>query len=779
MLKEVRPQSYQKYLNLSILGSITEEFSLWSRQLGYTTGTIKGRLGHVSHIDVYLLNHGVHSLKDLTHGILETAWQDFNRHSHQKASTVHLLERFLNETRRLSPLVPPPKTQTDIELDYFSDYLENVRGLSVSTIKTRLRGIQGFLDSISYDTDSTILTRLTLKEIEGYLSDCSQKLSRRSLQQMVSSLRAFLRFEYGRDILPKPLHIMIDTPKMYRLEQLPCSLSWETVEAFLTSIDRTTASGIRDYTMFFLAATYGLRSSEIVLLSLDDIDWRSCLIRVTQHKTGHQLILPITDEAGEVLIEYLKKGRPRLPFRELFLHVKAPNGPLHRTAFTRAFHRRVHRSGLDIPNYGPRCLRHSCAVNLLRKGISVKTIGDLLGHRNADSTYAYLRLGIDDLRKVALPVPVVPPETLGISRIHTAHSYSQKGKPPKSKVKSEVVLKSFLAGEIHDYIKIKRSMGREYKNESIALYSFDAFLASRYPQAKSLTPEMFANWAITLHYLAPKTRRDQMRIVRNLCLYHRRSQPEVFVPDTSTFPANNQPIAPYIFSESEIARLLNATSLLLSYPYSPLRPQTIRLAIILLSTTGIRIGELLRLTLKDINLDEATLMIQSAKFHKSRIIPLSPSTTLELKEYLTLRQTRHLPMETNSHLIWNSWSGPQGKSYCDDRFRAIWTALCSALKIFSHKGAAPRIHDLRHSFAVNVLHKCYHDGGDVQAMLPLLSLYMGHVSIASTHYYLKFIEKISSEASQRFYQSFGKTITSSVSSSHQEPMSIPGSGGAK
>jgi len=110
-------------------------------------------------------------------------------------------------------------------------------------------------------------------------------------------------------------------------------------------------------------------------------------------------------------------------------------------------------------------------------------------------------------------------------------------------------------------------------------------------------------------------------------------------------------------------------------------------------------------------------------------------------------------MEDGSALIRNGHGGDG--SYTGTGFAHNWCALCKALEIFTHKGKPPRIHDLRHSFAVQVLRRSYLDGSDVQAKLPLLSIYMGHVSIVSTHYYLPFIEEIRTEASDRFHRSFG------------------------
>jgi len=206
--------------------------------------------------------------------------------------------------------------------------------------------------------------------------------------------------------MPPGLSSQIDTPRVYRLEQLPRALSWDVVEAILRSIDRHQPAGLRDYAMFSLMAQYGLRCSEIAALSLEDVHWRSRRITVSQRKTKNSLLLPLTDLAGAALYEYLRKGRRVCSaHRKVFLGCRAPYLPIGPAAVGEAFRARLLRSGLDIPPRGPHCLRHSYAVHLLRQGASLKEIGDLLGHRLAGSTCVYLRLAVEDLREVALPLP--------------------------------------------------------------------------------------------------------------------------------------------------------------------------------------------------------------------------------------------------------------------------------------------------------------------------------------------------------------------------------------
>lgn len=157
--------------------------------------------------------------------------------------------------------------------------------------------------------------------------------------------------------------------------------------------------------MFLLVTTYGLRTSEVAALRLDDINWRAGRLCISRRKTVTPLVLPLTTEVGAAVAEYLRRDRPKLPDREVFLRVRAPAGKLKPTAVTEAFQGWTRRSGLIIPFQGPHCLRHSLAVHLLREGTSLKAIGDLLGHRSSEATCVYLRLHVDDLRDAALDIP--------------------------------------------------------------------------------------------------------------------------------------------------------------------------------------------------------------------------------------------------------------------------------------------------------------------------------------------------------------------------------------
>lgn len=261
------------------------------------------------------------------------------------------------------------------------------------------------LEHLSYETTPSRLTQIEPVDLEAFVCMIAPRFSRESLQHEVAHLRSLMRFLASEQLVAPGLDAQLDTPRLYRRERLPRALPWETVQALLRSIDRKTPRGRRDYAIFLLIATYGLRASEVVALILDDIDWRANTFRIPQRKTRSPLLLPLINSAGNALVDYLRRARPCSPYREVFLRARAPTGTLKPTAVTEAFQGWSKRSGLKIPFHGAHCLRHSYATHLLRTGTPLKTIGDILGHRNAESTCVYLQLAVEDLRDVALCLP--------------------------------------------------------------------------------------------------------------------------------------------------------------------------------------------------------------------------------------------------------------------------------------------------------------------------------------------------------------------------------------
>lgn len=406
MLQTLFPQAHCRYTSLPLLGSIIAKFAAWLGERGYQKGTLRVMLPATPQIDRWLRHHGAQGVCDLDASILEECWTAIHRRGSSTGGVIRALAQYLEWTGVLkSPRIRPATPSERLQSRY-EKHLREVRGFSESSIRNHVRTVSRFLSHVRYDAQPPCLPNLTPSDIESFVRQSGKRLTRTSLQQLVAHLRGFLRFQVSTGQGCAGLADTIDTPRIYRHEQLPHSLPWETVRALLESINRGTCVGLRDYTMLLLIAAYGLRVSEIASLTLDHIHWREGWLQVPRPKLRSPMRLPLTNIVASALVQYLRKARPEgVDSRHVFLRSRAPLAALRPTAVTMTFARWAKKCPLKIPFFGAHCLRHSYAVHLLHSGTHLKTIGDLLGHRHVESTGTYLRLATEDLREVALPLP--------------------------------------------------------------------------------------------------------------------------------------------------------------------------------------------------------------------------------------------------------------------------------------------------------------------------------------------------------------------------------------
>ena len=405
MLIDLFPRAHARFLKLPLLGDHLDGLAQWLATQGFPPSRIRRRVCKAPVLEAMLASLGIRDLGELSRERLLSLAPRPARNQRDLSALVRSMAAFLADRDLLQVMDPDPGPGEALVRSYL-DFLRQVRGLAASTLRQHRLTALGLLKFLGYDNRPDVLKTISSQHIEAFVIQSAASLGRGSLQHLVSRLRCLLRFLATRGEVVPGLDARIDTPPTYRDEQLPRAQPWATVQALLAEIDCTTPVGRRDYAMFLLMATYGLRASEVAALQLDSILWRTGQIRLDRPKARKPLALPLTDEVGAALVDYLQHGRPRSRHRRVFLGSRQPVVPLRSEGVRAAFQRRVQRSGTGFPDAGTHCVRHSLAIHLLRSDVSIESIGGLLGHRSLATTGQYLRLDDDALRAAALDLPL-------------------------------------------------------------------------------------------------------------------------------------------------------------------------------------------------------------------------------------------------------------------------------------------------------------------------------------------------------------------------------------
>jgi len=303
---------------------------------------------------------------------------------------------------------------------------------------------------------------------------------------------------------------------------------------------------------------------------------------------------------------------------------------------------------------------------------------------------------------------------------------------------------SCLAAELRRFVDLRRAGGSDYEAQTRLLLYFDRFLEKQAVTEPRLTREITEAYQQTLGQLRARTGDNRLSVVRQFCEYLSRTDPRCYVPERHRGIRPQDARRPHIFSVSQVQKLLAAAAQL--PPPNSLRPQTCRTLLGLLYSTGIRIGEAFALNLEDFHRQEQNLYIAAGKFRKARWVCLSATARDALCQYVEKRQ-QISPSEPDSPLLLNQ----RGRRLHHPAVYRAFLHLLSQCGIPHHRDTGPRIHDLRHTFAVHRLLAWYRDGQDVNARLPWLATYMGHVDIQSTQVYLHATAELLEQVDQRFH----------------------------
>lgn len=294
---------------------------------------------------------------------------------------------------------PPISVPFDDDLEHFVRWMRDERGLASSTVRQWRETAATFLRW--YAQSGRDLSQLHPEDIDAYFTTYGAgRLGRVSISYMVGMLRSFLRHLASRGRCDQHLAASIFGPRRYALENVPPALSWSEVRQVIAATDTDAAQDIRDRAVLMLMAVYGLRRSEVADLRLDQIHWQTRELHILRHKCNQAQVYPLVESMAAALARYIDAVRPLSIHPQVFLRMQSPHGPILPPSFYWLVSARLRAIGLTGAKLGPHALRHACATRMLAEGLSLKEIGDHLGHRNPRSTLTYTKVDLGGLREV-------------------------------------------------------------------------------------------------------------------------------------------------------------------------------------------------------------------------------------------------------------------------------------------------------------------------------------------------------------------------------------------
>lgn len=314
-----------------------------------------------------------------------------------------------------------------------------------------------------------------------------------------------------------------------------------------------------------------------------------------------------------------------------------------------------------------------------------------------------------------------------------------------------------LASQIQRFLQFKRAAGCCYREEGRELGVLDRFLASHLTASDPvITEKIIRAYLAHNRVISERTRESRLSLLRQLCRFIALEEPRTVIPPIRFLGIRRNLFVPRILTRVEARKFLKACTCLSKGRGSPLRGMVHGTALILLYLTGIRLGEALSLNLEDVDLFHGVLRIRQSKFGKSRLVPMADDLTNQMQQCRRFVK-RFLGIRPPNACF---FPGPKGARCTKDALRySFRKVLAEAAIPWLGPGKGPRLHDLRHSFAVHRMILWYKQDVDLGTKLPLLATYLGHVSLSSSQYYLRLTEDLLGEVTRRYQSRFGHLIT--------------------
>jgi len=373
---------------------------------GYKRGSAKLYLARIGHFSAYAAARGCRTSSPIPSRIVGRYLKSRPTIAARLAAQTALGHAARRFPERFEPVTTPQDPSRPL-LAAYVEHLRNIRGLQAKTCEGLVLTARRMLSWQRECLPGKRLCELTAKHIFAMTSElltaCRSDGARSST---TAYMRSFLRYLFWTNLNAHDLAQFVARTPCWRHKHLPPRLSWESVRLAIDVIERTTPAGVRDRAMMLLLATTGLRNRELRQLQLGDIRWRAGELVLRYTKGRRTRVVPLLEEAGAALAEYVQHARPQTQERKVFLSHVPPVSPFVCSGtVSRIVRVRLQRAGVPIQRGGAHLLRHSLATRLVEQRRPIKEVADLLGHRNIDTTALYVKVAVPQLADVALPFP--------------------------------------------------------------------------------------------------------------------------------------------------------------------------------------------------------------------------------------------------------------------------------------------------------------------------------------------------------------------------------------
>jgi len=404
---------YPKVLSRMRRGPLADEIDAIATDLlhtGYARATTRRYLSLAATFSRYAARVGCVRPESIDRGLVDRFLVEFPKsegtRSLARTALFHTIRFLVQRHPRAAENLKTDDPDTSL-LTAFDAYLRDVRGLQSRSREEILRLSRRMFGWYRGCRPGRPLSALSGKDILGFVLHLSAEcVADGTRSQAVSYVRTLLRYLRAVGVVEADLARLVPRVPIWRMARIPEYLPWPQVRAAIEAIDTKDAIGKRDRALLLVLATTGLRSQDVRLLELRDVCWRMGELHVRRTKSRRERVLPLIQEAGSALADYVLHGRPQISDPTLFLRHVPPVGPLRLSSTLAAIvRRRLTRCGIQRKRGGAHLFRHSLATRMVQLNRPVKEVADMLGHRSIDTTAVYVKVALPQLETVALPFP--------------------------------------------------------------------------------------------------------------------------------------------------------------------------------------------------------------------------------------------------------------------------------------------------------------------------------------------------------------------------------------